>query len=50
MKFRKIKTHILNHINKLQSMKKLPIGAIGERDARINRNIHKLYQIKALND
>jgi hypothetical protein len=46
MKFRKIKAHILNRINKLQSMKILPIGAIGKRDVRINRLIHKLYQRK----
>ena len=50
MKFREIKPHILDRINKLQSMKKLPIGAIGKRDARINKLIHKLYQRKALNE
>ena len=44
MKFRKIKTHILNRINKLQLMKTLSIGAIGKNDVRINRLIHKLYQ------
>ena len=44
MKFRKIKTHILNRINKLQLMKTLPIGAIGKNDVRINRLIRKLYQ------
>jgi hypothetical protein len=31
-------------------MKTLPIGAIGKRDVRINRLIHKLYQKKALNE
>ena len=46
MKFRKIKPHILDRICKLQSMKTLPIGAIGKRDVRINRLIHKLYQKK----
>ena len=50
MRFRKIKTHVLNRINKLQLMKTLPIGAMGERDARINKLIHKLYQRKALNE
>ncbi len=50
MKFRKIKSYILNRINKLQSMKTLPIGAIGKRDVRINKLIHKLYQRKALNE
>ena len=50
MKFRKIKTHVLNRINKLQSMKVLPIGAMGERDVRINKLINKLYQRKALNE
>jgi len=50
MKFREIKPHILNRICKLQLMKALPIGAMGERDARINRLIHKLYQKKALNE
>ena len=50
MSFRKIKTHILNSINKLQLMKTLPIGAINERDVRINRLIHKLYQKKARNE
>ena len=43
MKFRKIKAHILNRINKLQSMKTLPIGAIGKKDVRINRLIQRLY-------
>ena len=46
MKFRKIKSSILDRINKLQCMKNLPIGAIGKRDVRINRLIHKLYQRK----
>ena len=46
MKFRKIKPCILDRINKLQCMKTLPIGAIGKRDVRINRLIHKLYQRK----
>ena len=50
MKFRKIKPHILSRICKLQDMKTLPIGAIGERDVRINKLIHKLYQRKALNE
>ena len=50
MKFREIKPHILNRICKLQLMKTLPIGAMGERDARINKLIHKLYQRKALNE
>ena len=50
MSFRKIKTHILNRINKLQLMKTLPIGAINERDVRINRLIHKLYQRKGVNE
>ena len=31
-------------------MKKMPIGAIGKRDVRINKLIHKLYNRKALND
>jgi|TARA_R110002012_G_scaffold24613_1_gene82081 hypothetical protein len=46
MKFRKIKSSILNRINKLQYMKTFPIGAIGKRDVRINKLIHKLYQRK----
>ena len=46
MKFRKIKPYILDRIDKLQCMKNLPIGAIGKRDVRINRLIHKLYQRK----
>ena len=50
MKFREIKPHILARICKLQYMKTLPIGAIGKRDVRINRLIHKLYQKKALNE
>ena len=44
MKFRKIKSSILDRINKLQCMKTLPIGAIGKRDVRINRLINKSYQ------
>ena len=46
MKFRKIKSFVLDRINKLQCMKTLPIGAIGKRDVRINKLIHKLYQRK----
>ena len=50
MKFRKIKPYILDRINKLQCMKTFPIGAIGKRDVRINKLIHKLYKRKALNE
>ena len=46
MKFRKIKSFVLDRINKLQCMKTLPIGGIGKRDVRINKLIHKLYQRK----
>ena len=35
--FRKIRPNNLDKINRLQSMKKMPIGAIGERDSRINK-------------
>jgi hypothetical protein len=48
MKFRKIKSSVLDRINKLQCMKTLPIGTIGKRDVRINKLIHKLYQRKEL--
>ena len=44
--FRKIKSNNLNKINRLQSMKNHPIGAIGERDSRINKLINKLYNRK----
>jgi len=50
MRFRKIKTHVLNRINKLQLMKTLPIGAINEKDVKINKLIHKLYQRKGVNE
>ena len=50
MRFRKIKTHVLNRINKLQLMKTLPIGAIGKKDVKINKLIHKLYQRKGVNE
>ena len=43
---RKIKPNNLSKINKLQSMKKHPIGGIGERDSRINKLINKLYNRK----
>ena len=46
--FRKIKPYILDRIDKLQCMKNLPIGAIGKRDVRINRLIHKLFQRKEI--
>ena len=39
--FRKIRPNNLDKINRLQSMKKLPIGAMGERDSRINKLINK---------
>ena len=48
MKFRKIKPCIVDRINKLQCMKTFPIGAIGKRDVRINKLIHKLYQRKEI--
>jgi len=48
MKFRKIKPYILDRIDKLQCMKNLLIGAIGKRDVRINRLIHKLFQRKEI--
>ena len=44
--FRKIRSNNLDKINRLQSMKKLPIGGIGERDSRINKLINKLYNRK----
>jgi len=48
--FREIKASILDKINRLQSMKKLPIGAIGKRDVRINKLINKLYNRKNAHD
>ena len=48
--FRKIRPNNLDKINRLQSMKKLPIGAMGERDSRINKLINKLYNRKEVND
>ena len=47
--FRKIRLNNLDKINRLQSMKKLPIGAMGERDLRINKLINKLYNRKEEN-
>jgi hypothetical protein len=47
--FRKIRPNNLDKINRLQSMKKLPIGAMGERDLRINKLINKLYNRKEEN-
>ena len=44
--FRKIKPSNLDKINKLQSMKKHPVGVIGKRDVRINKLINKLYNRK----
>ena len=44
--FRKIRPNNLDKINKLQSMKRHPIGAMGERDSRINKLINKLYNRK----
>ena len=44
--FRKIKSNNLDKINILQSMKTMPIGAIGKRDVRINKLINKLYNRK----
>jgi len=44
--FRKIKPNNLDKINRLQSMKRHPIGAMGERDSRINKLINKLYNRK----
>jgi hypothetical protein len=44
--FRKIRPNNLDKINKLQSMKTHPIGAIGKRDVRINKLINKLYNRK----
>ena len=41
--FRKIRPNNLDKINRLQSMKKHPIGGIGERDSRINRLINNKY-------
>ena len=48
--FRKIRPNILDKINRLQSMKKHPIGAIGKRDVRINKLINKLYNRKNAHD
>jgi hypothetical protein len=47
--FRKIRPNNLDKINRLQSMKKLPIGAMGERDLRISKLINKLYNRKEEN-
>ena len=47
--FRKIRPNNLDKINKLQSMKRHPIGGIGERDSRINKLINKLYNRKEEN-
>jgi hypothetical protein len=44
--FRKIRTNNLDKINRLQSMKKYPIGGMGKRDSRINKLINKLYNRK----
>ena len=44
--FRKIRPNNLDKINRLQSMKKLPIGAMGKKDVRINKLINKLYNRK----
>ena len=44
--FRKIRPNNLDKINRLQSMKRHPIGAMGERDSRINKLINKLYNRK----
>ena len=44
--FRKIRPNNLDKINRLQSMKTHPIGAIGKRDVRINKLINKLYNRK----
>ena len=44
--FRKRRPNNLDKINKLQSMKKMPIGAIGKKDSRINKLINKLYNRK----
>ena len=46
--FRKIRPNNLDKINRLQSIKKDPIGGIGEKDARINKLINKLYNRKEL--
>jgi len=43
---RKIKPNNLDKINRLQSMKIHPVGAIGKRDVRINKLINKLYNRK----
>ncbi len=47
--FKKIRPNNLDKINRLQSMKKLPIGAMGERDLRISKLINKLYNRKEEN-
>ena len=44
--FRKIKQNNLDKINKLQSMKVHPVGAIGKRYVCINKLINKLYNRK----
>jgi len=44
--FRIIKPNNLDKINRLQLMKKMPIGAIGKKDIRINKLINKLYNRK----
>ena len=48
--FRKIRPNNLDKINRLQSMKKMSIGAMGERDVRINKLINKLYNRKEYYD
>jgi|TARA_R100001163_G_scaffold11284_1_gene10355 hypothetical protein len=44
--FRKIRQNNLDKINRLQSMKTHPIGAIDKKDVRINKLINKLYNRK----
>ena len=44
--FRKIRPNNLDKINRLQSMKVHPVGAIGKRDVRINKLINRLYNRK----
>ena len=48
--FRKIRPNNLDKINRLQSMKVHPVGAIGKRDVRINKLINKLYNRKEYYD
>ncbi len=48
--FRKIRPNNLDKINRLQSMKVHPVGAIGKRDVRINKLISKLYNRKEYYD